>query len=200
MQQLQTNASRIVRRLIYENWEPSLVEGYDATESDPSQDDFIPITTDWFAFGDTYPSVTLTNFSADTIGGGVTGWTGMNGATGGLNKEQAERGLLTIQAEDEETYLNGTDAHDILLVLSNHIEQILQENGDGNLTDKNGNPIQFGARPYNGNYPYGSGTYSISNEFYYVTFEELESPPDAQDDRTLFMKQYEVGLGWLNEA
>jgi hypothetical protein len=199
MQLLQTNASRIIRRLIYENWEPSRVEGYDVTQSDPSQDDFLPLTTDFYAFGDTYPSVTITNFAGLTQGGGVTGYTGLQGDGSGLNKQQENNGLLTIQAEDEETYLNGTDAEDILLILANHIEQILQENADGNLTDKNGNPIQFGARPYNGNYPYGGGTYSIANEFFYVGFEEQDVIADTQSDRALFQKQYEISLGWLNE-
>jgi len=199
MQQLQTNASRIIRRLIYENWEPSRVEGYDVTQSDPSQDDFLPLTTDFYAFGDTYPSVTITNFAGLTQGGGETGYTGLQGDGSGLNKQQENNGLLTIQAEDEETYLNGTDAEDILLILANHIEQIIQDNGDGNLTDKNGNPIQFGARPYNGNYPYGSGTYSIANEFFYVGFEEQDVIADTQSDRALFQKQYQISLGWLNE-
>jgi len=199
MQQLQTNASRIIRRLIYENWEPSRVEGYDVTQSDPSQDDFLPLTTDFYAFGDTYPSVNITNFAGLTQGGGETGYTGLQGDGSGLNKQQENNGLLTIQAEDEETYLNGTDAEDILLILANHIEQIIQDNADGNLTDKNGNAIQFGARPYNGNYPYGSGTYSIANEFFYVGFEEQDVTADTQSDRALFQKQYQISLGWLNE-
>lgn len=196
MQQLPIPASQIVRKILYENWDSSRVDGYDATQSDPSQSDFIPLTTDWFAFGDTYPSLTLSNFSGDTIGGGTTGYTGLQGDGSGLNKTQSHRGLLTIQAEDEETYLNGNDAEQILHLLTNHVEQILQENGDGNLTDKNGTPIGF--RPYGSN-PYGSGTFGGGNYFWWVEFEENDAPTTTEADRALFQKQYTIGVGWLNE-
>jgi len=197
MIQLPQPPDEIMRELIYENWEAKNVNGYDVTIADPSNSDFLPLTTDWYAFGDVYPSIALTNFNDTTLGGGETGYTGLQGSGDGANKQTNTTGLLTIQAEDEAVY-DGLDGQEMLRLLKNEIERIIGDKYDGVPTDKNGNVIQFGAGAYNTG-TYGSGTYGTDQAFQWFEFQEQQAPNDQEEDRTLLQTQYQVGFGWNNE-
>jgi len=198
MIELPAPPAEIIRKLLYENWDVNRTNSYDPSISDTTNDDFLPLTTDWYAFGDTYPSVVLTNFTDNTVNGGQTGYTGLRGDGLGVNKQTDTSGLLTIQAEDEALY-NGVDAQEILRILGNEVKRIISNKFDGQATDRNGNQLYFGqAYPYNTGV-YGQRQYSSNIGFHYFRYEEVESPPSQESDRTYLQKQFQVGFGWIDE-
>jgi len=184
MQELPDTPTKIIRELIYQNWDATEVNQFDVTVTDPTDSAFIPLSDDWNAFGDVYPSIYITNPSATVVGGGRSGYTGLNGATGALNKEMDYSCLVTVQAEDETDY-NGEDGKEMLRLLSNHIQNIIQDNGDGNATDSLGNPINFG---------------SPDLDAYSFDIDGGERTPDTESDVTLFQKQHTAGFSVNREG
>jgi hypothetical protein len=133
--QLAKRRDEIIRDLLYDNWDDTAVSGYDPT-LDPDNSLFMPITTNWYRFGNQYPSITLSNFDTTVIGGGDTNWTGMNSG-GGLNQERNPVGQLTIRVEDRrEGDYNGTDAQDLRKQLEDECDRIIGENGDASFNNE----------------------------------------------------------------
>lgn len=125
---LSKHPALIVRDLITDNWRPTNVAGYDvnAAEGDAT---FVPIGRGWYQSNAPDPQITLTNFNEGTIGGGVTGYSGLQGDGSGANKDKDGTGLLTAHAaETGNTDYRGEYAEDIVWLLEQECERILQNN------------------------------------------------------------------------
>lgn len=193
MQLLPLRPAEVIRVTIYRNWEPSKVEGYDVSINDPSNSDFLPLTTDWYEFGEHYPNIAITNFEGNTVNGGTTGYTGIQGDGSGVNQQRDITGLVTIRAEDEDTY-NGVGPKRIVHILGNHVQSIIQDSAP-KPQDSNG-PIAF--QKY-GTGTYGSSIYGAANGFWYVGVENPEMIVDDTETAVTFQKQFQVSLGYNDE-
>lgn len=126
---LSENPEEIVRQLLVDEWGVSSVPtgGYDASQTDPTATDFLPITTNWAGFGDTYPIISVTNNDPTVPGGGQTGITGIQGNGSGPNQHRLETMVITVMAERGTDY-QGEDAHTIVNTLYDHVHQIVWGN------------------------------------------------------------------------
>lgn len=154
-----------VRNLIYDNWNPSNTNGYDPS-LDTDKNLFVPVTTNWYAYGEHNPAITITNFNGNIIGGGESGWTGMQGDGSGVNQDRDETGRLTIHIEHDQMY-NGLGAREQAKLFRDEISGIVQRNASGD-----GEVFNFSITPFE------------------------SSPQNELDGVTVFQFQAEVGFDW----
>lgn len=128
--QLSETPAEIVRQLVVDNWgNPDVPNGgFNANQTDPTADDFLPITTNWAGFGDTFPIISFTNTDPTVPGGGETGVSGIQGNGSGPNQRRLETLTVTVMAERGEDYPNGEDAHALVRTLYEHVFQIVWNN------------------------------------------------------------------------
>lgn len=156
-----------IRDLLYRSWDETNVASYDPSLP-PSNSDFIPITTNWYKHGQHNPSITVTNFDGNIVGGGGTGYSSVQGDGSGLNQTRSERGLLTIRAEDKIDY-NGHDAQEILKLLGDECNRVISNNAPAR----------------------------ADSEAFYFTVEPFEDMVEELDSGSVeFVKQASVGFGW----
>ncbi len=128
---LSETPEEIVRQLITDEWGTPDVPtgGYDATQTDPDATDFLPVTTNWAGFGNTYPVISLTNNDPTVPGGGDTNVTGVQGDGSGPNQRRFETMTMTVMAsERDDGDYQGEDAHSIVKILYDHAFQVVWNN------------------------------------------------------------------------
>lgn len=136
--ELDEAATKTVRRLLYENWDPSNTAGYDPTLDPASDDDGLPMLYGNYVSTRSDPQVTISQPQGEhPVGGGR--WTGMRN-DGGMN--QYRRGLVFIQcwAQASGTY-NGESPQDVLYLLRVECERIIGEFDKGPTSGPNAGKI-----------------------------------------------------------
>lgn len=126
--QLDEPATNTIRRLLYENWDPSETAGYDPTLDPASNDNGLPMLYGGYVSTRQDPQVTIAQPQGEHIVAGNR-WSGKN-SDGGMN--QYRRGLVFVQtwAKASDTY-NGETPQDILHAIRTHVEHILGEFDEG---------------------------------------------------------------------
>lgn len=125
--QLSENPEEKVRQLLTDEWDNTNTAGYDPTITDPTNSNFLPISTNWNS-GDIYPIITVTNNDPTVPGGGETGFQSVQGDGSGPNQQRFENMLVTIQAAEDTEYNSSLTAHEVCQTLSAEIDRIIIDN------------------------------------------------------------------------
>jgi len=132
-----------VRQFITDNIRPAEIEGYDPTQTDPTADDHLPVSSDYSQWGDAYPAVFVRE--GDGAGGptvpnsGTTGYNGLQGDGSGVNQTAVYNVSVSVQAvkpaEDMTMYLNGVGAEELVFEIYQEIHQQVQQNAEDALSE-----------------------------------------------------------------
>lgn len=159
-----------VRDLLYSNWNPSNVAGYDPSLA-TSDSDFVALTTNWERHGSHNPAITVTNFDGNAVDGGETGWTSVQGDGSGVNQTRSESGLVTLHVKDDSvdgvSYNGGNGAEALLKLLDDEVTRIIQANAAGD-----GEVLWYSIGPFE------------------------ESPQNSLEGAVKLQWQARVGFGW----
>lgn len=119
----------LIRNVLVNQWDATRTAGYDPT-LDPGHDDFLLVHTSAYSYNPRDPQVAVTSFEEGVLGGGVTGYTGMDGTRGTLNQDRDGTVLVDCWAEGDETY-NGEHPQDLVDLLMKEVERVLHANATG---------------------------------------------------------------------
>lgn len=149
-EELDEQADTTVRRLLYENWDPTNTESYNPR--DESETTLFPLNFGTYDADLGDPQVTLAQTQGEfTVGGNQ--WSGMNGATGEMN--QHRRGMVAVicWATAQNDYANDVDADSLVSVLREEIERIIGDFTQGPETGANAGVIHSLSIKWNGRHP-----------------------------------------------
>lgn len=149
-QQLDEEATKTVRRLLYENWVDTNAIGYDPTLDPEAESDALPIHFGNYNGDLPDPQISITQPQGEfTIGGR---WSGKNMTTGEMN--QFRRGTILVQcwAESGADY-NGYAAKDVVHFLRNEVERIVNEHVEGPAAGEKNDDIWSFSSEWNGRFP-----------------------------------------------
>jgi len=131
-QKLSDRPEQLVRDFIADTLRPSEIEGYDPQQTDPTANDFLPVTTDWSTRGDYYPIISIIETDGPTVpNSGNTGYNGLQGNGSGPNQYTIYNVTLSCQAVEIDGsggYLNGVDAATIVFELYQECHHQVQNN------------------------------------------------------------------------
>jgi hypothetical protein len=105
-----------VRKYIIQNISPSEIGGYDPSQTDTTQDDFILITSDNDDYGDYYPLIYVSQSDNGPIipNSGNTNVNGISGSGNGGNQYSVQNVTISVQAVENGPYLNSADYDDLV--------------------------------------------------------------------------------------
>lgn len=132
-----------VRQFLTDNIRPAQIEGYDPTQTDPTADDHMPVTSDYSQWGDVYPAVFVRESSG--AGGpilpnsGNSGYNSLQGDGSGVNQRAVYQIEVSVQAvkppEDIGVYLNNVKAEDLVFKIYQECHQQVQQQAGRGLGD-----------------------------------------------------------------
>lgn len=123
-EQLEEQAGRTVRRLLYNNWTPSETLGYDPTLDPASSDDALPLHFGNYNSDLADPQISVAQPQGEATVGGR--WSGKNMQTDSMN--QFRRGFVLVQcwAESGADY-NGETAKEVVSTLRQEVEDVMSD-------------------------------------------------------------------------
>jgi len=131
-QKLSERPEELVRQFLVDNIRPGEVESYDPKQTDPSKNDYLPVTNDYSRWGETYPLVWLgEEDTPNTPGGGNTGYTGIQGNGSGVNQDNIYNitvSVQTLESDNGAGYLNQTEYDTLAFEIYNEIHDRIQNN------------------------------------------------------------------------
>lgn len=102
------------RQFIVDTIDPVDIHGYDPTQTDPTETDFIPVTSDWSSRGEHYPLIYIGEDSGPSVpNSGNTNSNGLQGDGSGINQTAVHTITISVQVTEGGAYLNGVD-YDVL--------------------------------------------------------------------------------------
>jgi len=126
---LSERPEELVRQYLTDNLTPSEMQGYNPQQTDPTASDFLPVTTNWSDWGDTYPKIVVTEREGPQIpNSGSTNANGMG--PNGTNQYSVHNVTLSCQAVEGESYRNGVEAEDLVHDLYSEVHSTLQNAPD----------------------------------------------------------------------
>lgn len=130
--QLSERPEELIRQWLTDNIRPGNIQGYDPTLTDETDSAWMPVTSSWNKFGDTYPKIVVTESNSPTVpNSGNTGFNGLQSDGSGPNAYTIPNITLSCQAvelEDSSAYLNGVAADDLAYQLYQECHDLLQNN------------------------------------------------------------------------
>lgn len=168
-------SEELFRQFIIDNTRSSEMQGYDPKQTDTTAADFLPVTKDWSEFGDYYPIVVVQPAGPTILGGGETGFTGVQGDGSGPNQYTLENVTVSVQATDDTTYRNSTDARPLIQDIYAEIHHQVQNNVTSAISE-----AQWATT--------SPGTTTTSQQ-----------ETDSGSTVTWLQKQGQMGFAWLNE-
>lgn len=147
-EQLDEEADRTIRRLLYEQWEPANTGNYGPDSSDADADALIPLHYGVYDAELADPQISLNQTQGEfTQDGGR--WSGKNSATGGMNQHRA--GLVIIQcwAVGKKDY-DGYNADTVVELLRKEVERIIGDYHLGPASGPNSDKIHSFSSEWNG--------------------------------------------------
>jgi len=131
-QKLSERPEELIRQFLVDNVRPGEIEGYDPRQTDTQATDYIPFTTDYSRWGETYPMVWFgEEGDPNTPGGGQTGYTGIQGDGSGPNQDNVYSitvSVQTLESDNGAGYLNSTDYDTLAFEIYNELHDRIQTN------------------------------------------------------------------------
>lgn len=117
-EKLTTQPIEKIRQFIISEARPSEMSGYDPTQTDSQQTDFLPVTKDYSRRGDYYPIILCTQAGGPVIpNSGETNYNGIQGDGSGPNQQANHQVQVAVITSQDGAYLSGVDyytlAHNI---------------------------------------------------------------------------------------
>jgi hypothetical protein len=125
-----------VRKYIIQNISSSEIGGYDPTQGDTTQSDYILVTSDNDDYGDYYPLIYVSQSDNGPIipNSGNTNVNGIQGDGSGTNQRAIQDVTISVQAVENGPYLNSADYDDLVAEIYSGLHDLL----DGNITLESG--------------------------------------------------------------
>lgn len=118
-----------IRQFLTDNIRSSEIQGYDPNQTDTQSTDFLPVTSNWSDYGDYYPMIYVGEEDGPTVpNSGNTGFNGFQADGSGPNQWNIKNITLSVQAVEEGSYLNGTDAKTLINELYQECHHQIQNN------------------------------------------------------------------------
>jgi len=137
-QQLSQRPEESIRQFLVDNIRSAQIQGYDPQQTNPSATDYLPITSDYSRWGETFPMVWVGEQSeATTPGGGESGYNSMQGDGSGPNFYEIHSITVSVQTTETENgsgYLNQTDYDTLAFQIYQEIKQQVQNNANAETT------------------------------------------------------------------
>jgi len=129
---LSKRPEQLVRDFLAEAIRPSEIHGYDPQQTDQTANDWLPITTNWSKYGDTYPVIVVTETEGPSLpNSGTTNFNGQQGDGSGPNQYTVFNVTVSTQAvelENDSAYLDGVEADDLTHDLYQECRNRIQNN------------------------------------------------------------------------
>lgn len=133
-QKLSEPPEELLRQFLTDNIRPTEIEGYDPTQTDETASDFLPVTSSWNKFGDTYPIIFVGEQNGPTVpNSGETGFNGLQGDGSGPNIYNIKNVTVSCQAvelENSSAYRNGVSASALAYTLYQECLHQIQNNSE----------------------------------------------------------------------
>lgn len=131
-QKLSERPEEKIRQFLTDNIIPSNVEGYDPEQTDETDSTFMPVTSSWNKWGDTYPIIVVQETDGPTVpNSGTTNYNGIQADGSGPNQYTVYNITVSCQAvelEDSSAYRNGIAADDLTDTLYQECHSKIQNN------------------------------------------------------------------------
>lgn len=128
-----------LRQFLTDNLRTSEIQGYDPNQTDETASDFMPVTSSWNKWGDTYPIVVVSEDDGPTVpNSGNTGYNGLQGNGSGVNQFAVYNITVSCQAvelEHNSSYRNSTQADDLVDDLYQECHHQIQNNAGSAISD-----------------------------------------------------------------
>jgi hypothetical protein len=125
----------LIRSYLVSAVRPGEIEGYDPTQTDPQANDYLPFTTDYSRWGETYPLVWFGEEDSPTVpNSGETGFNGLQGDGSGPNIYEIHNITVSVQTLESDSgagYLNQTEYDTLAFEIYNEIKHQIQNNTTG---------------------------------------------------------------------
>jgi len=130
--QLSERPEELVRQYLTDNIVPGNIEGYDPNQTDETASDFMPVTSSWNKWGDTYPIIFVGEEDSPTVpNSGNTGFNGIQGDGSGPNSYSIKNITVSCQAVElgnSSAYRNSVEADDLAYTLYQECHRLFQNN------------------------------------------------------------------------
>jgi len=121
-----------IRQFLVDNIRSSEIETYDPTQTNPQANDYLPITTDYSRWGETFPMVWVGEQDSPTVpGGGESGYNSIDGSGNGPNIYEIHNITVSVQTMETDSgagYLNQTDYDTLAFQIYQEIKHQIQNN------------------------------------------------------------------------
>ncbi len=126
---LSERPEELVRQYLSDHLTPSEMQGYNPQQTDPTASDFLPVTSNWSDWGDTYPKIVVTEREGPQIpNAGSTNTNSIQGDGSGSNQLATHNITVSCQALEGEDYQNGVDAEALVHDLYQEVKATGQNN------------------------------------------------------------------------
>lgn len=174
-QKLSEAPEESIRQFLVDNLRPTEMEGYNPLQTDPTASDFLPITNNWSDLGDTYPIIVIQGEGPTIIGGGETGFTGIQGDGSGANQYTLENMTVSVQAVEGQSYRNGVKPRELTYTIFSEVHHQIQTNVTTAISEAQWATVSP------------------------PTLTENEQETDSGSTITWFQRQGTAGFAWQNE-
>jgi len=127
-----------IRQFLVDNIRKSEIQSYDPRQTDTSQADYLPITSAYNRWGETFPMVWVGEQDGPTLpDSGESGFNSIRGDGGGPNQYQIHNitvSVQTTQSENGAGYLNQTNYDDLAFQIYQEIHTQIQTNANAEAT------------------------------------------------------------------
>jgi len=131
-QQLSERPEETIRQYLTTAVRPSEIEGYDPRQTDTQANDYLPFTTDYSRWGETYPMVWFGEEDSPTVpGGGESGYSSISGSGAGPNIYEIHNitvSVQTLESDNGAGYLNSTEYDTLAFEIYQEIKHQIQNN------------------------------------------------------------------------
>lgn len=127
-QKLSQRPEEFVRQYIIDNARPSEMAGYDPQQTDTQATDFMPVTTSYSKWGETFPMVWVGETDGPVIpNAGETNYNSIQGDDSGANTRANHNITVSVQTTEGGAYLNSTDYDDLAFDIYSEIRYQMQQ-------------------------------------------------------------------------
>lgn len=144
-------ATKTIRRLLYQNWEPTNTHGYDPSLNPSTDSDALPLHYGNYNSDLPDPQISIAQPQGERTVGGR--WSGKNMQTGEMNQFRRGTPLIQCWAEYDGAYNDGEDAQDLVRSLRVEVERILGNFDQGPVAGGNSDIIWSFSVRWDGRFP-----------------------------------------------
>jgi len=118
-----------VRQFLVDNLQPAEIEGYDPKQTNTGATDYMPVTTDYSRWGETFPMIWVGEQNGPQVpNAGNTGFNGFQGNGNGPNIYNIKNITVSCQTTEGGAYLNSVDYDDLAFSLYQEVQHQVQNN------------------------------------------------------------------------